>query len=210
MSYKEELNNQPPLPLEPLPRGSEDERRLWIGNLDPRVTEFTLLKLLQSYGAIEKFDLLFHRQGPLAGQPRGYAFITYKSISEASHAMKALHGKLVGTRTITVRLATSVPKEDLERHKPEILIPALSGTKTKSDEKKSSPMTKIQEIEAKLQRMQNSSQAFNLTATASKPKIAPKGPLVVPGMVLYKPQPQLKDKAAPYNKNDRRHHRHRR
>ncbi|CAB3380449.1 Hypothetical predicted protein [Cloeon dipterum] len=168
MSYKEELNNQPPLPLEPLPRGSEDERRLWIGNLDPRVTD-----------------------------------LTYYSTAKAP--WQASRGAMHSSHT-----TTSVPKEDLERHKPEILIPALSGTKTKSDEKKASPMTKIQEIEAKLQRMQNSSQAFNLTATASKPKIAPKGPLVVPGMVLYKPQPQLKDKAAPYNKNDRRHHRHRR
>ncbi|XP_059485921.1 probable RNA-binding protein 18 [Neocloeon triangulifer] len=207
--YKEELNNAPPLPLEPLPKGGEDDRRLWIGNLDSRVTEFTLLKLLQSHGAIDKFDLLFHRIGPLAGQPRGYAFVTYKTASSASNAMKNLHGKRIGTKNINVRLATSVPKEDLERQKPEINIPALAGAK-KSGLTNASSMTKIQEIEAQLQRMQNSSDDFNLTATASVANAAPAGPLVVPGMVLYKQQPQHREKTAPYSKNDRRHHRHRR
>jgi RNA-binding protein 18 len=68
------------------------------------------LKLLQQYGAIEKFDLLFHRTGPLSGQPRGYAFITYSSIKDATRALKELHGKMVGTKNIAVRFAHSVPK----------------------------------------------------------------------------------------------------
>jgi len=68
------------------------------------------LKLLQTYGAIEKFDLLFHRAGPLIGQPRGYAFITYTTAKNATRALKELHGKLVGTRNIAVRFAHSVPK----------------------------------------------------------------------------------------------------
>lgn len=29
-----------PLPLEPLSDGTSDDRRLWIGNLDPRVREY--------------------------------------------------------------------------------------------------------------------------------------------------------------------------
>jgi RNA-binding protein 18 len=107
---------------------------------------FTLLKLLQTYGAIEKFDLLFHRAGPLIGQPRGYAFVTYSSLVNTQRALKALHGKLVGTTRISVRLAHSVPKvrilifykgferkisslsfqSELEKQKPEINIPALA------------------------------------------------------------------------------------
>lgn len=106
---------------------------------------FTLLKLLQTYGAIEKFDLLFHRAGPLIGQPRGYAFVTYSSLVNTQRALRQLHGKMVGTTRISVRLAHSVPKvsifkgrfketnayeyfqSDLEKHKPEINIPALAG-----------------------------------------------------------------------------------
>lgn len=41
---------------------------------------FQLLKILQQFGEIEKFDMLFHRSGPLFGQPRGYAFVTYKKV----------------------------------------------------------------------------------------------------------------------------------
>ncbi|KAJ8954536.1 hypothetical protein NQ318_000770 [Aromia moschata] len=109
-----------------------EERRLWIGNLDPRVTEceilllvltytcffywYNLLKLVQKHGAIEKFDLIFHRNGPLAGQPRGYAF------------------------------------EEVEKPKPDINIPALAMSK---EGKKADRISQIQAIEAKLKLMEN-------------------------------------------------------
>lgn len=43
---------------------------------------YQLLKIVQKYGKIEKFDMLFHRSGPLAGYPRGYAFVTYENVSQ--------------------------------------------------------------------------------------------------------------------------------
>lgn len=69
---------------------------------------YHLLKLLQKHGAIEKFDLLFHRTGPLAGQPRGYAFVTYKSKEEAVAAKELLHNMLIGQKRITATWAHSV------------------------------------------------------------------------------------------------------
>lgn len=69
---------------------------------------YQLLKLAQKYGTIEKFDLLFHRSGPQAGQPRGYAFVTYETIQNAKTAKDSLHNLKVGAKNIVVRWAHSV------------------------------------------------------------------------------------------------------
>jgi RNA recognition motif-containing protein len=72
------------------------------------INRYQLLKLIQKYGTIEKFDLLFHRSGPQAGQPRGYAFVTYKTIQDANMAKDALHNLRVGAKNIIVRWAHNV------------------------------------------------------------------------------------------------------
>ncbi|PSN48105.1 hypothetical protein C0J52_13248 [Blattella germanica] len=153
MSFIEPLKKPISLP-DPIPESKVEDRRLWIGNLDPRVTEYYLLKLVQKHGAIEKFDLLFHRSGPCAGQPRGYAFVTYSSKDDATKAKDILDGQMVGTKRMVVRWANSVNKEELDRPKPELEIPALAGAKS---EKKVSRETTIQAIEAKLKMMEHSS-----------------------------------------------------
>lgn len=53
-----------------------------------------------------------------------------------------------------MRWANSISKEELDRPKPELVIPALAGAKC---EKKVSRQTAIQAIEAKLKMMENSS-----------------------------------------------------
>jgi RNA recognition motif-containing protein len=65
---------------------------------------------VQKYGTIEKFDLLFHRSGPSAGQPRGYAFVTYSSKADATNAKDALDGMVMGCKKVVVRWANSVSK----------------------------------------------------------------------------------------------------
>lgn len=72
------------------------------------VNRYQLLKIVQKYGTIEKFDLLFHRSGPQAGQPRGYAFVTYKEAYNAERAKNTLHNARLGTKNIVVRWAHSV------------------------------------------------------------------------------------------------------
>jgi RNA recognition motif-containing protein len=69
---------------------------------------YQFLKLVQNHGNIEKFDLLFHRSGPQAGLPRGYAFVTYKSSRDAERAMEALQNLKVGSKAIVVRYAHSI------------------------------------------------------------------------------------------------------
>lgn len=101
-----------------------------------------------------RFDLLFHRSGPSAGQPRGYAFVTYSSKVDATNAKDTLDGMVMGCKKVVVRWANSVSKEELDKPKPELAIPALAGAKS---ERKVSRQTTIQAIEAKLKMMEHSS-----------------------------------------------------
>ncbi|XP_037937996.1 probable RNA-binding protein 18 [Teleopsis dalmanni] len=128
-------------------KGSPEERRIWIGNLDPRLSEYQLLKIVQKCGPIEKFDMLFHKSGPLVGQSRGYAFVTFLTTDGARIALRKLNGTPVVNRPIAVRLAKNVNYDELEKPKPRIEIPALGTTKR---EGKISTEEAIRAIEAKL------------------------------------------------------------
>lgn len=143
-----------PLHLEPLHHSDVCERRLWIGNLDLRINEYQLLKMVRIYGNIDKFDLLFHRSGPNAGQPRGFAFVTYKFRRDAIKAMNSLNGQLLGNKRLSVKFAKNSTLDDADRPKPELGIAALSGANSKP-EVKLSKKTAIQSIEAKLKLMEN-------------------------------------------------------
>ncbi|GBP40966.1 Probable RNA-binding protein 18 [Eumeta japonica] len=142
-----------PLHLEPIQHNEVCDKRLWIGNLDTRVNEYQLLKMVRVYGNIEKLDMLFHRSGPNVGQPRGFAFVTYKSRQDAVNAMNSLNGQLLGTKRICVKFAKN-NSDDHEKPKPELGIAALAGTNPKP-ESKLSKKTAIQSIEAKLKMLES-------------------------------------------------------
>lgn len=55
------------------------ESRLYIGNLDQRITESNVIKMFSPYGKIVAEDYLWHTRGPKRGEPRGYAFIQYST-----------------------------------------------------------------------------------------------------------------------------------
>ncbi|KAL7298497.1 hypothetical protein TKK_0008277 [Trichogramma kaykai] len=99
--------------------------------------------------------------GPQAGQPRGYAFVTYKTYQEAETAMNALQNLKIGSKYIRVRYAHSIKESEMDRPKPQLeVIPALTGAKL--EDKKLSRDTAIQAIEAKLKMMEESEEEFNL------------------------------------------------
>ncbi|XP_013384610.1 probable RNA-binding protein 18 [Lingula anatina] len=137
-----------PVPLQPYHDGEEmDERRLWVGNLDPRITEFTLLKLLQKYGRLNKLDFLYHKTGLDQGKPRGYCFVTYQTIDEAKFATKSLNGKFALSKKLVVRVANTDKKDDPVNEKSGVKI-------TKQSDDGVSKETKIRAIEAKLKVME--------------------------------------------------------
>lgn len=147
-------------------------RRLWIGNLDERITEFTLLKLLQKYGKIEQFDFLFHKSGPNQGKPRGYCFASFENRTDAVHAVHALDGKLALGKKLAVKWAHShikapndpVPLEQVINLHPDKIPSSFGGQSTKVPEEPtpkrkpviSSVDSQIRAIEGKLREMERS------------------------------------------------------
>ncbi|XP_021671384.2 uncharacterized protein LOC110658177 isoform X2 [Hevea brasiliensis] len=91
------------------PNGFIDEKaesRLYIGNLDLRITEAALLKMFSPYGKIVSEDFLWHTRGPKRGEPRGFAFIQFSTKEEAKLAKEKMHGRLACGRPLVVRLAS--------------------------------------------------------------------------------------------------------
>ncbi|XP_031434052.1 probable RNA-binding protein 18 isoform X3 [Clupea harengus] len=84
---------------------AHEGHRLWIGNIDPKITEYHLVKLLEKFGKVKQFDFLFHKSGPLEGQPRGYCFVNFHTKEEAERAIQCLNGKLALSKKLVVRWA---------------------------------------------------------------------------------------------------------
>lgn len=57
----------------------KSESRLYVGNLDQRITEAALIKMFSPYGKIVSEDFLWHTRGPRRGEPRGFAFIQFNT-----------------------------------------------------------------------------------------------------------------------------------
>ncbi|XP_039961937.1 probable RNA-binding protein 18 isoform X1 [Bactrocera neohumeralis] len=147
--------------------GVLEERRIWIGNLDPRLSEYQLLKILQKCGPVEKFDMLFHKSGPLVGQSRGYAFVTFGTADAALKALEKLNGTPIANRPIVIRLAKNVNYDELNKQKPRIEIPAL-GSSSRDD--KMSREDAIRAIESKLRALERNGEEeleLNLLNSAS-------------------------------------------
>ncbi|XP_050700058.1 probable RNA-binding protein 18 [Eriocheir sinensis] len=137
-------------PIPPPPKNARaDDRRLWVGNLDTRLREFQLLKMMEKFGTLVEFDFLYHRSGPQAGQPRGYAFVTFQSPQAARSAMRVLDGRIMLGRRMAVKWAHAQDESMYERTKEKPAPPILSAGKGETS-KKSSKKSKIAELEAKL------------------------------------------------------------
>ncbi|CAI0546522.1 unnamed protein product [Linum tenue] len=111
------------------PNGFSDEKaesRLYVGNLDLRITEATLIKMFSPYGKIISEDFLWHTRGPRRGEPRGFAFIQFSSketqnfliptvkvsMQEAKLAKEKMHGRLACGRPLVVRISSDRSLEE--------------------------------------------------------------------------------------------------
>ncbi|MEJ1275044.1 LIM homeobox protein 6 [Cricetulus griseus] len=146
------------LPLENasiLSEGSLQEgHRLWIGNLDPKITEYHLLKLLQKFGKVKQFDFLFHKSGALEGQPRGYCFVNFETKQEAEQAIQCLNGKLALSKKLVVRWAhAQVKRYDHNKNDKILPISLEPSSSTEPTQSNLSVTAKIKAIEAKLKMM---------------------------------------------------------
>ncbi|XP_052170555.1 uncharacterized protein LOC127786873 isoform X2 [Diospyros lotus] len=89
------------------PNNFVDENcRLYIGNLDLRITEAALIKMFSPFGKIVAEDFLWHTRGPKRGEPRGFAFVQFSTKEEAKLAKENMNGRLACGRPLVVRLAS--------------------------------------------------------------------------------------------------------
>jgi RNA recognition motif-containing protein len=76
--------------------------KLFVGNLDFKVTENDLQDAFAAHGTVVEANLVTDRT---TGRPRGFAFVTMSSPEEAQKAIDALNGKELGGRALNVNVA---------------------------------------------------------------------------------------------------------
>jgi cold-inducible RNA-binding protein len=81
--------------------------KLFVGNLDFKVTENELRDAFAAHGAVVEANLVLDR---VTGRPRGFAFVTMGSPEEAQKAIGALNGRELGGRALTVGAARPRPE----------------------------------------------------------------------------------------------------
>ena len=73
-----------------------------------RTACYVLVRLFRNCGPINKPEYLFHKIGPQAGQPRGYAFLTLTKRDDAIKARREFDGETLLGRTLLLKPARSV------------------------------------------------------------------------------------------------------
>jgi len=76
--------------------------KIYVGNLDPEVTQQELRKEFEAFGTVSSVDIITDKY---SGRPRGFAFVEMGTISEGQAAIAGLNEKTVGERTLTVNAA---------------------------------------------------------------------------------------------------------
>ncbi len=83
---------------------SNQDRRIFVGNLPIAATEGYLRELFEESGhAVEELCIMTNRE---TGRPRGYAFVTLAEGVDAKKVIQATNGQSFMGRHLTVKAAT--------------------------------------------------------------------------------------------------------
>jgi RNA recognition motif-containing protein len=82
-------------------------KKLFVGNLSFDTTDAVLEQLFGEFGTVQSAQVILDRD---TGRSKGFGFVEMGSDQEAQAAIKALSGKEVGGRNLTVNEAK--PRED--------------------------------------------------------------------------------------------------
>jgi RNA recognition motif-containing protein len=77
-------------------------KRLFVGNVNPAVTEEELVEFFSDAGEVVAVSIPLDRE---TGTPRGFAFVEMATAEQAEQAMDALGDEVLGGRRIRLRLA---------------------------------------------------------------------------------------------------------
>jgi cold-inducible RNA-binding protein len=81
--------------------------KLFVGNLSFNATQEQLRDLFGAHGTVSEVDII---KDKFSGRPRGFAFVSMETKEGADAAVKALNGKDVDGRALTVNEAR--PREE--------------------------------------------------------------------------------------------------
>jgi len=81
--------------------------KLFVGNLSFNATQNQLQDMFGAHGTVLEVDLILDK---FSGRPRGFGFVTMESKEGAEAAVKALNGKDIDGRALTVNEAR--PREE--------------------------------------------------------------------------------------------------
>jgi len=87
--------------------GGKMETKIYVGNLAFSTSETELQGLFAQSGTVKSVQIIKDRD---TGQSKGFGFVEMTTQEEAQNAIKALHGKEIGGRALTVNIAK--PRED--------------------------------------------------------------------------------------------------
>jgi len=82
-------------------------KNIFVGNLSFGTTEASIRSLFESYGAVDRVNIVTDRD---TGQARGFAFVEMAVDSEGDAAINGLSGRDLDGRALTVNEAR--PKSD--------------------------------------------------------------------------------------------------
>ena len=77
-------------------------KNIFVGNLSFGTTEDTVRSLFQTYGNVERVNLITDRD---TGQARGFGFVEMSNDAEADRAIAGLNGKEIDGRALNVNEA---------------------------------------------------------------------------------------------------------
>ncbi|KAJ3047649.1 hypothetical protein HK097_011346 [Rhizophlyctis rosea] len=80
------------------------EYSIFVGDLDPTVTDYMLFSLFQAQYATCKSAKVV--TDPNTGQPRGYGFVRFWDENEANRAINEMQGVICGSRPMRISVAT--------------------------------------------------------------------------------------------------------
>ena len=75
---------------------------IFVGNLGFSVTDHDLRQLFESYGAVDKVNIITDRD---TGQSRGFGFVEMPESAAAKAAIEGLQGQQLAGRALTVNEA---------------------------------------------------------------------------------------------------------
>jgi cold-inducible RNA-binding protein len=74
-------------------------KNIYVGNLSFGTTEDSLRSIFQSYGPVDRVNVITDRD---SGQPRGFAFVEMSADADANEAISGLNGTGLDGRSLSV------------------------------------------------------------------------------------------------------------